>query len=35
MQEELLATKKKEVDVINAKYDQDKKRYIQLTRRPK
>ena len=35
VQEDLLATKKKEVDVINAKYDQDKKRYIQLTRRPK
>jgi len=35
VQEELLATKKKEVDLINARYDQDKKRYIQLTRRPK
>ena len=31
-QQELLATKKKEVDTINAKYDQDKKRYLQLTR---
>jgi hypothetical protein len=31
-QEELLAAKKKEVASINAKYDQDKKRYIQLTR---
>jgi len=35
VQEDLLATKKREVDVINAKYDQDKKRYLQLTRRPK
>src|SRR5438067_4485573 len=35
VQEDLLATKKKEVDVINAKYDEDKKRYIQLTRRPR
>ena len=35
VQEELLATKKKEVDAINAKYDQDKKRYIQLTRHPR
>src|SRR3954465_395110 len=32
VQEELLAVKKKEVDNINAKYDQDKKRYLQLTR---
>jgi len=32
VQEELLATKKKEVDGINARYDQDKKRYLQLTR---
>lgn len=31
----LLETKKREVDLINAKYDQDKKRYIQLTRRSK
>jgi hypothetical protein len=31
-QEELLAVKKKEVIVINAKYDDDKKRYIELTR---
>lgn len=30
-QEELLATKKKEVDQINAKYDSDKKRYVELT----
>jgi hypothetical protein len=35
VQEELLATKKKEVDAINAKYDQDKKRYILLTRQPR
>jgi len=35
VQESLLETKKREVDVINAKYDQDKKRYLQLTRRPK
>jgi hypothetical protein len=34
-QQDLLAAKKKDVDVINAKYDQDKKRYLQLTRRPK
>jgi len=32
VQQELLATKKKEVEAINAKYDQDKKRYLQLTR---
>lgn len=32
VQEQLLAMKKKEVDSINAKYDQDKKRYLQLTR---
>ena len=32
-QQDLLATKKKEADLINAKYDQDKKRYMQLTRR--
>jgi chromosome segregation ATPase len=31
-QEGLLAAKKKEVDSINAKYDDDKKRYIELTR---
>ncbi len=31
-QEELLAAKKKEVSVINAKYDEDKKRYLELTR---
>src|SRR5690242_6361869 len=32
-QEDLLAVKRKEVDVINAKYDEDKKRYAELTRR--
>jgi len=32
-QEGLLAAKKKEVDTVNAKYDEDKKRYIELTRR--
>jgi len=32
-QEELLAVKRKEVDVINAKYDEDKKRYGDVTRR--
>ncbi|HZD19541.1 MAG TPA: hypothetical protein VE325_02620, partial [Burkholderiales bacterium] len=32
VQEELLALKKKEVATINAKYDQDKKHYLQLTR---
>jgi hypothetical protein len=31
-QEELLAAKKKEVTIINAKYDEDKKRYIELTK---
>ena len=31
-QEDLLAAKKKEVSVINAKYDDDKKRYVELTR---
>jgi hypothetical protein len=30
-QEELLAGKQKEVDHINARYDEDKKRYVQLT----
>lgn len=33
-QEGLLAAKKKEVDEINAKYDEDKKRYVQLTKAP-
>jgi hypothetical protein len=32
-QEGLLAAKKKEVDAINAKYDEDKRRYLELTRR--
>jgi len=31
-QEGLLAAKRKEVDSINAKYDDDKKRYVELTR---
>ena len=31
-QQELLTAKKKEVDSINAKYDEDKKRLIALTR---
>jgi len=31
-QENLLVQKKKEVDSINAKYDEDKKRYIELTK---
>ena len=31
-QEGLLASKKKEVDSINTKYDEDKKRYIELTK---
>ena len=30
-QENLLAAKKKDVDTINAKYDQDKQRYLELT----
>ena len=33
-QEELLAVKRKEVEQINARYDDDRKRYIQLTGRP-
>ena len=33
--EGLLASKKKEVDSINAKYDDDKKRYIELTKNAK
>jgi hypothetical protein len=32
-QEELLAVRRKEVEQINARYDDDKKRYIQLTGR--
>jgi hypothetical protein len=31
-QEDLLAAKKKDVEAINAKYDDDKKRYIELTK---
>jgi hypothetical protein len=33
-QESLLALKKKEVDAINAKYDEDKRRYAELTSTP-
>jgi chromosome segregation ATPase len=31
-QEELMASKKKEVDLINARYNEDKKRYSELTK---
>ena len=31
-QTELLGVKKKELDSINAKYDEDKRRYIELTK---
>jgi uncharacterized protein DUF4124 len=31
-QEQLMASKRKEVDAINARYDEDKKRYIELTK---
>jgi hypothetical protein len=31
-QQDLLAGKKKEVDLINARYDDDKKRYLELTK---
>jgi hypothetical protein len=31
-QQELFGVKKKELDTINAKYDEDKRRYIELTR---
>jgi hypothetical protein len=31
-QEELMATKKKEVALINSRYDDDKKRYVELTK---
>ena len=34
-QEGLLASKRKEMDTINAKYDEDKKRYIGITKRGK
>jgi len=33
-QENLLSAKQKEVDNINAKYDEDKKRFAELTKRP-
>jgi hypothetical protein len=33
-QQVLLAAKKKDVDVINAKYDEDKRRYVELTKGP-
>jgi len=33
-QENLLSVKQREVDSINAKYDEDKKRYADLTKRP-
>ena len=32
-QEDLLAVKRKDVEIINAKYDEDKKRFAELTRR--
>ncbi|HWD22063.1 MAG TPA: DUF4124 domain-containing protein [Burkholderiales bacterium] len=32
LQQEMLETKKRDVDSINAKYDADKKRYLELTR---
>jgi hypothetical protein len=32
LQEELLETKKRDADTINAKYDADRKRYLELTR---
>jgi hypothetical protein len=33
-QQVLLAAKKKDVDVINARYDEDKRRYLELTKGP-
>lgn len=33
-QQALLAAKKKDVDVINARYDEDKRRYLELTKGP-
>jgi hypothetical protein len=33
-QQALLAAKKKEVDAINARYDEDKRRYLELTKGP-
>ena len=35
VQESQLAAKKKEMDTINAKYDEDKKRFIEITKRGK
>jgi hypothetical protein len=32
-QEDLLAAKRKEVSVINAKYDEDKKRFVELAKK--
>jgi hypothetical protein len=34
-QEGLLAAKRKEMGAINARYDEDKKRYIEITKRGK
>ena len=34
LQQDLLDIKKREFDVIKAKYDTDRKRYFELTRRP-
>lgn len=34
-QEGLLASKKKDIDTINAKYDEDRKRYIEISKRGK
>jgi hypothetical protein len=33
-QEQLMAAKKKEVEVINTRYDEDKRRYLELTKGP-
>ena len=33
-QQDLMAAKKKEVDGINARYDEDKRRYLELTKGP-
>lgn len=33
-QEQLMAAKKKEVEVINSRYDEDKRRYLELTKGP-
>ena len=32
-QQELLEAKKKEIGTINTKYDEDKRRYVELTRK--